>query len=163
MAGLLMDAVFSMLWTLMLKCESHLSSDKQNFTLLEHVKTNWCSGFSMVSFPIFSLRAKTTSSSSNTSFQSIQQASYNSHTCVPSIASPVSMTTQPVTFKLETCSVGSKLGLLRRLSAMSITKLDVASDKFLADNTANTFDSMSHSGRSGCCLASNGKYLRERL
>jgi len=59
--------------------------------------------------------------------------------------------------------VGSKLGLLRRLSAMSITRLDVASDRFLADRTANTFDSISYSGRSGYCLASRGKYLRRRL
>lgn len=46
---------------------------------------------------------------------------------------------------------------------MSITRLDVASDRFLADRTANTFDSISYSGRSGYCLASRGKYLRRLL
>lgn len=157
---------FSMLSTLTLQCRSHQSLDKQDLTVLE-AKTNLYTDVSIStgSSPslVFSVSAKTTSSKSNTSIQSNQQATHESYADIPSVMSPVTMTTQSVTLKLETCSVGSKSGLLRRLSAMSITRLDVASDRFLADSTANTFVSISHSGWSGFCLASKGKYLRERL
>lgn len=140
---------FSMLSTLTLQCRSHQSLDKQDFTVLE-AETNLYTDVSIStgSSPslVFSVSAKTTSSKSNTSIQSTQQAYHESYADIPSVTSPVTMTTQSVTLKLETCSVGSKSGLLRRLSAMSITRLDVASDRFLADSTANTFVSISHSG-----------------
>lgn len=77
------------------------------------------------------------------------------------IPSALSVYTHPVTGKLKTASEGSKSGRLRRSSAISITRLAVASERFFAERIAKTLVRISHSGCPGFCLARKQKYLQE--
>lgn len=80
--------------------------------------------------------------------------------CTAHVPSVLSVYSHPVTGKLESVSVGSKSGRLRRSSAISITIEAVASERFFADRIAKTLVRISHSGCPGFCLASKGKYLQ---
>lgn len=88
------------------------------------------------------------------------QKSKNHVLCTAHIPSALSAYTHPVTGKLESVSVGSKSGRLRRSSAISITIEAVASERFFADRIAKTLLRISHSGEPDFCLARKGKYLQ---
>lgn len=57
-------------------------------------------------------------------------------------------------------SEGVKSSIFNKFSQMSITMDAVLGETFLEDSRARTLSKRSHSGWSGLCLASKGKYLR---
>lgn len=59
-------------------------------------------------------------------------------------------------------SEGVKSGMFSKFSQMSITMDDVLVETFLEDSKARTLSKRSHSGWYGLCLASKGKYLRDK-
>lgn len=70
--------------------------------------------------------------------------------------------TQPLTLNPVSVSEGVKSGVFSKFSQMSITMDTVLGETFLEDSRAKTLSKMSHSGWSGLCLASKGKYLRDK-
>lgn len=58
-------------------------------------------------------------------------------------------------------SEGVKSAMFSKFSQMSITMDVVIAEMFLEDSKAKTLSKTSHSGWSGLCLASKGKYLRD--